>query len=422
MFNYRTMAVTKRELREKLMSKAFIIMTILMPVIMFSMVGLQALMVQYRGDKGTKIEVITEDSELSLKCGDLLNTLPFVKDGKWEITCSTVSEKELKTYIEKKKGAILTKKLTGVIFIPDSSLRDKKIEYYAKTPNSLTVYEKMNGPINKLLINEFFSDKSLTDEELQFARMPVTFDGFKVTREDKIKEQNYGNIVLAFVFSILLYMSLLISGTTTMTSVIEEKSSKVIEVLLSSVSSRELMTGKILGSSITSLIQMTIWLSPMIVLISTAWISLPDKFSLDIGYGHIIYFLVNFFLGLLIYQGLFSMVGAIFNTTQEANSGVFPVIMLILVPFFLSFSMITNPDNSIVAAASYIPFATIIIMPCRFTLVDMPFIYPVLSCIINILTLLLIFPVAGKIYRVGILRSGTKPSMRELIKWIRTPG
>jgi len=418
LLNYRIIAVIKRELREKLMSKAFIIMTLLMPVIMFGFIGLQALMVSFQGDKGTKIEIITETRDLTEECKESFNKLPFVEDGSWTLTYNTVSGKELKGYIDTKKGELLSKKLTGIIFIPQKALEDKGVEYYAKTPNKMTISLKMNGPINKILIDRYFRGKALTDQELTFVRKSVEFNNFKVTKEDKIEKQALGNIVLAFVFAFLLYMSLIMSGSMTMTAVIEEKTSKVVEVLLSSVSSKELMTGKVLGTSITFLAQMIIWLLPLIVLMSTSLIALPDKFKFDIGYGHLIYFLCNFFLGLVIYQGLFSMVGSMFNAPQEAQQGVFPLMLLIIIPFFISFSMINNPDNIIAVIASYIPFATIIVMPCRFTLVDMPIIYPLISCVINIATLILIFPIAGKIYRVGILRTGTKPTLREVIKWV----
>ncbi len=419
MLNYRIIAVIKRELHEKLMSKAFIFMTLLMPVIMFVFIGFQMLMVSFQGDKGTKIEVVSETKDLTEECSKSFKTLPFVEDGSWSISFNTVTRKDIKAYIDSKKGELLSKGLTGIIFIPEKALEDKGVEYYAKTPNKLTISARMNGPINKILIDRYFSGKALTDEELTFARKSVEFNNFKVSKEEKIEKQANGNIVLAFVFAVLLYMSLIMSGSMTMTAVIEEKSSKVIEVLLSSVSSKELMTGKVFGSSITSLVQMLIWLLPMIVLMSTTWSFMPADLKFDINYGHFIYFLCNFFLGLLIYQGLFAMVGSMFNAPQEAQQGVFPLMLLIIIPFFLCFSMINNPDNIIATIASYVPFATIIVMPCRFTLVDMSFIYPLISCVINIVTLILIFPIAGKVYRVGILRTGTKPGLREVIKWIK---
>ena len=419
MLNYRIIAVIRRELREKLMSKAFIVMTLLLPVIIFVLIGFQALIAGFQGDKGTKIEIVTESSGLTEECKKSFTKLSFVEDKSWVLSYDTVSHEDIKEYIDSKKADLLSNKLTGIIFIPQKAFEDKKVSYYARTPNKQTINWKMNGPINNVLIDRYFSGKSLNNEELKFARMSVNFNNFKVTKEKKIEKQAYGNIALAFVFAFLLYISLIMSGSMTMTAVIEEKSSKVVEVLLSSVSSKELMAGKVLGTSITSLAQMVIWLLPMIVVVSTTWSFMPSGLKFDIGFGHFIYFLCNFFLGLLIYQGLFAMVGSLFNTTQEAQQGVFPLMILIIIPFFICFSMMNNPENIIATIASYVPFATIIVMPCRFTLVDMSFIYPLISFAINIATLILIFPVAGKIYRVGILRTGTKPTLREVIKWVK---
>ena len=151
MLNYRILAVIKRELREKLMSKTFIFMTLLMPVIMFSIMGFQALMIFYQGDKGTSVEIVTESEAMTDSCKKSFSELVFVKDGSWNLSYNTISGDMLKQYIETRKQELLSNKLTGIIFIPQKALIDKNVDYYAKTPNKLTVYEKMNGPINKLL-------------------------------------------------------------------------------------------------------------------------------------------------------------------------------------------------------------------------------------------------------------------------------
>jgi len=419
LINYRILAVIKRELREKLLSKTFIFMTLIMPIIFFGIMGFQALMALYEGDKGTKIEIVTESQDLTEEFKNVFSKLDFIKDRTWVLSYNTVQGKDLKSYVNSRKKELLSNKLTGIVFVPKKALEDKNVEYYAKTPNKAIIHEKTRGTINKVLIDRYFSEKDLSDEELNFARRSVKFNNFKVTKEEKIEEQGVGNMVLAFIFAFLLYMSLIFSGSMTMTSVLEEKTSKVVEVLLSSVSSKELMAGKILGSTTTTLVQMIIWLSPLIVLMTTSWVALPDNLKFDISFGYLIYFLINFSLGVMIFQGLFAMVGAIFNDAQEAQQGVFPVIFLILIPFFICFTMLRNPDNSIAVVSSYIPFATILVMPCRYTLVDMSFIHPLLSCLVNIATIFVIFPIAGKIYKIGILRTGTKPSLREVIRWVR---
>ncbi len=419
MLNNRVIAIIKRELREKLMSKAFIFMTLMVPLFMFGIMGFQALMVMYQGDRGTRIELVTESEPLTESLQDYLSKQEFVTDGTYIITFSTLFGQSIKEYVEDKKPDILAKKISGIIFIPSAALSNKKLEYYSETPNNISIFEKLDNHINEVLIEQYFLERDLSEDDLRFARETVRFSGFKVSEKEDLKEEGYGNIILAFVFAFLIYFSLIFSAQMTMNSVLEEKSSKVVEVTLSSVTSREFMTGKIIGCTVTSFAQMVIWLLPFIILVTTTWITLPEWMVIDISYFHLIYFLFNFLMACLIFQGLAATVGSIFDNTQEAQSGFFPVMLLIMVPFFLCFSLLRNPNNPIAVIASYLPFSTIMVMPCRFTIVDLPLWKLLLSQLVNIATLIAIFPLAGKIYKIGILRSGTKPTLREVLKWLR---
>jgi ABC-2 type transport system permease protein len=419
LLNNRIIALIKRELREKLMTKSFIIMTVSVPLFMLLIFGLQMLIMLYQGDKGTRIELITQSESLTESYKKYLAKLDFIKDESYIISYNTLPKKSLKDHIEGRKKEILSGKLNGIIYVPSTALKDKQVEYYSKTPNNAAVFEKLNNHINEVLIDQYFSKKGLTDEELKFARMGVKFNGFKVTEKDELEEEGMGNSILAMLFSFLIYFSLIFSGGMTFNSVLEEKSSKVVEVLLSSVNSRELMTGKIIGCTITVFAQMVIWLFPIIILVTTTWIVLPKWLVIDINYGHLIYFLINFLLACLIFQGLYATVGAIFDNPQEAQSGILPVIMLIMIPFFLSFTILRNPNSNLAVVSSYIPFATIFVMPLRFTIADIAVWKLILSQLINVATLMLIFPLAGKIYRVGILRTGTKPTLREVLRWLK---
>jgi ABC-2 type transport system permease protein len=199
----------------------------------------------------------------------------------------------------------------------------------------------------------------------------------------------------------------------------EEKNSRVVEVLLSSVSSKELMSSKIFGASITGVIQMAVWLSPLFLVIYTAWFTLPVGMNLQISGFQILYLLFNFFLGLLTFLGLFVMVGSMFDNAQEASSAMWPIIMLIMIPFFIALSLTRNPANPLAEISSMLPFASIIVMPARMTMVDVPFWQFILSIIVSIATILAIFPLAGKVFRIAILRTGKKPKLSEFIKWLR---
>ena len=417
MFNYRVLAVIKRELKEKLMSKTFIFMTILLPLIMFGGIGIQLLL--QRDEAKSTIDLVTESHSLTESFQTELLSSDLVEDGKYTFTFYTMNRDDLKGFLDKKKKTLLDGDLTGIVFIPESAMKDKKIEYYSKTPTNPSLSRRLGEPLNKVLIDSYFHNRSLSLEELNFARKGIDFAGFKVSKEEKISEAAVGNLVLSFVFSLLLYLSLIMTGQLMLQSVIEEKSNRIVEVIISSVSPTELMTGKILGSAITAMIQMVIWLSPIILIITTTFFVLPAELVISITMNHILFLLLNFAIGLILYLSLFGMMGSIFDNPQDAQSGMWPIMLLIMIPFFIAISMMQNPNSPIANVTSLLPIFSIMVMPIKMTVVEVPLWQLIICLVLNTAAIFLIFPIAGKIYRVGILRTGKKPKWSEVVKWLK---
>jgi len=419
MVNRRTFSIVKRELKVKLFSRTFIIMTLLIPIFMLGIMGLQTFLFQYSDGENAFLIVASESQNVLDNIQTELSKMPKNKDGNVEFMFEKLDKQKIETRLNNIRADILEEKITGLIFISDQALKNKQVEYFSKNPNNNILLNKIKPPINKVLTDMYFVGKQLSREELEFAKDDVDFNGFRISADKEIKEEGIGNTILSFLFTFLLYMSLLFTGQMTMSAVIEEKSNKIVEVLLSSVSSRELMTGKIIGTAITALVQMAIWLSPLIILISTTWFVLPPEFTLKLSIWHLLFFMLNYFIALITFLGLFATVGSIFDNPQDAQSGIWPIMMLIIIPFFIAIGMQTNPENQIARIASFVPFASLIIMPARITLVDIPLLQLVLSIIINIAVMILIFILAGKIYRVGILITGKKPKWSEVVKWFK---
>jgi ABC-2 type transport system permease protein len=415
----KTLTVIKRELRDKLLSKSFVLMTLLLPVFMFGILGFQTFLLSQETDEGTTIEVICEGNELLNNIKESFQTRTFIKNGYYKISYSQKDRVKLESYLDEKKDEILSGNLTAVIFVPDSALLNKDVEYYSKNPNNRTVFDKLRDIINSALVKTYFKEKDFTKEEIEFAGMRVGFNTFRISSEEGVEEEGVGNMIASILFTFLLYFSLIFLGTMMMRAVIEEKTSKIVEVLLSSCSSKDLMTGKILGTGITGAAQMFIWLSPVIVVITTSVFTLPQDFNLKIDLGMIVYFLINYFIGLLTFLGLFASVGAIFDNDQDAQSGIWPVMMLIMIPFFIAITAQNNPDSALIQITSLLPFTSIIVMPARMTLVEIPILELLLAILINTATFIGIFILAGKIYRVGILRTGKKPTWSEVVKWFK---
>lgn len=394
-------------------------MTLLIPLFMFGILGLQTFILHYSEVENAFLIISAESQEILANTQSELSKIPKDKDAHIEFMFDKLDRKMLEPRLDNIRDQIIDEKITGLIFIPQEALKNKKVEYYSKNPNNNLLLNRVKQPINKVLTDFYFVGKKLSNEELEFAKNNVDFNGFRISADKGIQKEGIGNTVLSFLFTFLLYMSLIFIGQMTMTSVIEEKSNKIVEVLLSSVSSRELMTGKIIGTSITGLAQMAIWLSPLIVLISTTWFILPPEFTLKLSMWHLGFFLLNYFIALITFLGLFATVGSIFDNPQDAQSGIWPIMMLIIIPFFIAIGMQANPENQIARISSFIPFASLIVMPARITLVDIPLVQLMLSIAINIAVMIFVFVLAGKIYRVGILITGKKPKWSEVVKWFR---
>ncbi|MFZ2322579.1 MAG: ABC transporter permease [Ignavibacteriaceae bacterium] len=420
MFNRRTTAIIKRELKAKLFSKTFILMTLLVPIFMFGIFSIQILIQSLSEEQKSDIIFLTDSEEIKQKLENELSKIGDLKSGMLSVKFDVIDYQSFSAKLKELKSDILSEKITGVVFVPSTLLQSKGVEYYSSNPNNSALFGKIKPAINKALIEIYFSNRKLTNDEINFARKDVDIKGFRLTQDEKVEEEGVGNKIALFLFSFLLYMALIFSGSMTLSSVVEEKSNKIVEVLLSSASSTELMIGKILGTVIVEVLQMIIWLSPVLLLVTTSWFFIPQEFMPQLGVGYLAYFIINYTLALITYVALYATVGAIFDNAQDAQSGMWPVLMLIMIPSFIAIGLESNPQSTLAQVASLFPFASLIVMPARMILVDVPDWQVLISIVINIIVLVGIFKLAGKIYRIGILITGKKPKWSEVFAWIKT--
>lgn len=419
MFNRRTLAIIKRELKSKLFSKTFIFMTVLVPAFMLGIMGIQYFIYSLSEEQKSNIVIITDSEEIKSKIENELSRSEDLKTGMIKVNYEIVEKDKFDSRLKQLKPDLLSEKITGVVFIPASLLQSKGAEYYSPNPNNSALFNKIKPAINNALIDIYFSSRKLTSDEINFARKDVDIKSFRVSKEEKVEEEGIGNQIALFLFTFLLYMAIIFSGSMTLNSVVEEKSNKIVEVLLSSASSTEMMTGKILGTVIVEVLQMIIWLSPVFLLIITSWFFIPAEFMPQTSVGYLLFFIFNYAIALITYIALYATVGAIFDNPQDAQSGMWPVLMLIIIPFFIAISLQSNPQSNLAQIASMFPFASLIVLPARMVMVDVPIWQILVALVINILVLIGIFNLAGKIYRVGILLTGKKPKWSEVYSWLK---
>ncbi len=419
LFSFRTMAIIKRELKAQVMTKTFIFTTIFVPIIMVGLMGLQTFLMMFEGKKDIQVEVYTERYELvsmlekEYQSSDDFNRETFKIDFKYK------EKSELENYVQEVKPSLLDRALNGVFFIPNGDRFDKTIEYYSANPKNSNITSKVTKMVNSVLVENHFAGKSVSEKDIEYARDRVSLQNFKISEKDEVEKDNYGAILLAGVLAFMLYMSLIMIGMQILKAVVEEKENRVVEVLLSSVHANELMSAKIVATTCAGLLQIVIWMLPFIFVSVTSIFVLPEKLQFSISLFQIGYFILNYGLGLITFLGLYAAVGAIFDNMSEAQQGAMPIMFLILVPFYICFTMLKDPTNSIAQVCSMIPFSSIIVMPVRMAMIDVPLWEVGVATLVNLITLLFVFSFAGKIYRIGVLKTGKRPKWKEVYRWIK---
>jgi ABC-2 type transport system permease protein len=229
------------------------------------------------------------------------------------------------------------------------------------------------------------------------------------------------DFMVAFALLLFLYMSVLFYGLFVMRGVIEEKQSRIVEIVISSVKPTQMMLGKIVGIGMVGLTQIGIWA------LTTAGLSLfgatmfPSQAAKipSIPMSMLVYFVLFFVLGFFLYATLYAMVGSMVSSEEDAQQMQFPVTMLIVVPMMIFGLVMSNPNSTSSIVLSMVPFFAPALMMLRIAVINPPVWQVILSMVIMVATILGFVWVAAKIYRVGILMYGKRPSIAELGRWLR---
>jgi ABC-2 type transport system permease protein len=230
----------------------------------------------------------------------------------------------------------------------------------------------------------------------------------------------------------LLYIALILYGTQVMGSVIEEKTSRVVEVLVSSLKPFHLLAGKVVGVGAVGLLQLGIWLGFGKVMLdrrvelaqlmgqgNEAATTLSPLSFPDVPAATLVLLLTYFVLGYFLYAAMYAAVGAMANTEAEARQAQVPVTLLLVIPIVMLIGILNDPGGSLALTLSTVPFTSPIVMPVRWAAAPVPLQQVAWSIAILAATVVAITWVAGRIYRVGILMYGKKPGIRELVRWVR---
>lgn len=394
--------------------KSFLISTILTPIIMAGFIFLPMLITKVgRGIKNIAIADLSGmiQTEFIQKSQEVQKTLRFYAVESKDQT------KDILIEVYKKK--ILDKEIDGFLLIPKDIKKTRQILFFALNISDFETNKYIGSAVQKIISRQILDEQQIDPEIVEEATRSVNFETFKV-KKDRVTKASSGMEYLMSIFMLTILFSIIMAyGQLIMRGVLEEKSNRIIEILISSTNTRSLFYGKIIGIGLAGLTQVALWILIGFIFFSQTSFDINQNILSFISLELAVYFVIFFILGYFMYSILFSLVGASVNTDQEAQQFAAPITYLLIIPFILGIMVTQNPNSVPVVIASLFPLFSPTLMFMRIGVAIPSFFQILLSIILCILTIMFMAWLGAKIFRTGLLMYGKKPSIKEILKWIR---
>ena len=420
--------IIAREFSERARKKSFIISTLLMPLFMIGTMIAPSLVMLYNTSDQKQIAVVDRSGMIA----DNLVSTPDIQF----INESQMSKREACQTFNEESG------IFSVLYIGQEIEHRDSVQLITNESSSMMIEENISQQIRSIVEREKLKAYNIENLDQILASIATdielaTYENDGTGNENSMESTSSGiNYILGIILGMILYMLIILYGQMVLTSVVEEKASRVIDVLVTSCSPFQIMVGKILGIALVAIVQIAIW---ALLVVGASKYLLPMVFSeelvatndmmmqalmgtlTDTGYlaslfGYLLLFMVG---GFLLYAALYAAAGSAVDSVQEGQQYNTMIMMPIILSIIIMMSVFNDPNSPIAFWASLVPFTAPIVMIAR-----VPFGIPTWEIIISLVLLYITFIVvtwlASRIFRVGIFMHGKRPSWRELWQWIRT--
>jgi len=432
------LAVVKREYIQRVRAKMFIVSTILLPAVM-SLFGLVPAIILSIETPPMRVAVVDQTGRMYSQIYQSLfsdqaepdaqnvnagqqRTTPrrsFSRFVLEEVNAGDQALDQIRANLDQRMRA---RELDGYVILPPDFLSQGKAEFVNRNPGDLFSPRVLQSAMNRAAREERLIDAKVDTKTRQELFKPVELQSVKIGTGGQEPDSG-GSFALVFGIGFVMYLAILMYGQIVLGAVIEEKETRIAEILFSSVKPFALMMGKLVGVSLVALTQLTIWALAFsafalygVGLLASQGMraNIPG-----IPFSHFIYFGLFFLLGYFIYATIYALVGSMVTTAQEGGQLAMPIILILVISFYLFWPVSRSPDSPFSFWVSMIPFSAPVAMLVRIVTQTPPFWQIALSLLIGFSSVLLIMWVASRIYRVGMLMYGKRASIPEVIRWAR---
>lgn len=425
---YKMWLVASSEFWRRVRSKTFILATLLVPF-GFILVAAAPALLGYLADQSDQTTVAVVD-----ETGALGDSLAASSDA--QLRFRTVTEP-----IDSVRAHVRAGTYDGYLLLPDSLLEGKGgATYYSAESGGLTDKLQIEQRVDRVVQQHRLRAAQASKSVLVILDSNISVDRRTLQEEGTGADHTLAYTAIGYAMAFIIYLAVFIYGQYVMQGVIEEKSSRVVEVIVSSVRPFELLMGKVLGIGAMGLTQMVVWCgfvagglavaAPLLSLfldpssLGVAPDASPDAIAEAAGVSVptipaelIVWFILFFLGGFLLYSSLFAAVGSAVEQQQDAQSLLLPVMTPLIIPILFLGFVLQSPDATLAVVLSFIPFFSPIIMMLRAAITTVPVWEMAVSFGVLVITFVGTIWLAGRIYRVGILSYGKTPSLRELLRW-----
>ena len=450
------LAVIKREYIQRVRTKFFIIITVLGPVMLIVFTIVPGLLFRIKAGGDTRLAVV--DQTEGMKLYDSIRR-SLVEEHPHQRRSSSVSEsldvdteerakeagKSMKGGFQVQpvnpSGQPLAKikqelnqkigggELDGYLVVPPEILQNSEIKtaYYGRNIGDVITRGQIEDGLDRAVRRERLIANGVREEQIAQLSEPVEVVTFPVNEkgEEGVEDSGAG-FAMVFVIAFLIYITVLLYGQVVLGAIVEEKETRVAEVLLSSVKSSTLMVGKLIGVSLVAFTQMGLW-ALAFALMSVFGVAFLASQGVDMGNFHLphlpaaffLCFFLFFALGYFLFASLYVLIGSMVTSAQEGGQLAVPVVFVLITGLYLAFPVIRSPNSSFAVWVSMVPFFSPITMVVRIVSQTPPVWQILLSLFVGALNIVFLLWISSRIYRIGMLMYGKRATIPEVIRWAR---
>ena len=424
---HNTLIIAKREYLERVRSRSFVIMTFFIPLLMFGVTVVPTLLMNKGSSDVKHIVVVAADRDTAEMIRSRIeekqdeksqDAKPSKKSGTPPVHFAV----EVSTDTADSARAALTakvndKQLDGFLWATPDAIKARKLDFVTRDTSSFIENSALGQSVSDALRRSALKSKGLNENDIDAALQLIDVEPRSPLGKDAPNPQTMFFATLGMVM--VLYMTVLLYGINVMRSILEEKTSRIMEVMLSTATAKEMMAGKILGVGAIGLTQVAIWAATSLIFASGPLAANSDMLKGVLSVKLLVFFPLYFLLGYVLYSTLCAAVGSMVNSEQEAQQLQFLVMMPMILSIVVIMQIFQHPNSQLAFWGSMFPFTAPLVMFTRIAMQTPPPWQIALSIGLMVATIYAMIWLCGRIYRVGILMYGKKPNLPEIMKWIK---